>query len=125
MIYKGREELKNVKPYIPGKPVEEVARELGIIGDIAKLASNENPLGPSPLAIEEIKKNLHKLNYYPDDMSFYLKCEIAKKNNVEIDNIICSNGSAELIFLSVLSHINKGSNLIMGWPGFVIPKILS
>lgn len=122
MAYKPRDSLKNVKP---GKPIEEVAREFGIKEEIVKLASNENPLGPSPKAIKVIKDKLNNLNYYPDDTAFYLSGIIAERFNVSRENVIVSNGSAELIMLSVLSHLEQNNNLVMGWPGFVLPKIVS
>ncbi|KQC14599.1 MAG: hypothetical protein APR63_05495 [Desulfuromonas sp. SDB] len=126
MSYHARSALENVKPYIPGKPIEEVARELNLeVSEIVKLASNENPLGPSPLALKAIEQNLNSLNYYPDDLVYYLKQDLASKYQLDIHNIIVSNGSAELIMISVISHLEKGDNLVMGWPGFVIPKIAS
>jgi len=125
MAYKPRDSLKNVKPYKPGKPIEEVAREFGIKEEIVKLASNENPLGPSPKAINVIENKLTDLNYYPDDTVYYLSGVIAERFNVSRENVIVSNGSAELIMLSVLSHLEQDNNLVMGWPGFVLPKIAS
>ena len=65
------EHIKAITPYVPGKPVEELERELGISGSI-KLASNENPLGPSPRAVAAIRKALEGLNRYPDGSGFYL-----------------------------------------------------
>ncbi len=65
------EHIKNLIPYVPGKPIEELERELGITGSI-KLASNENPLGPSPKAIAALKKAAEGLNRYPDGSGFLL-----------------------------------------------------
>ena len=69
--------IKNISPYVPGKPLEELERELGISGSI-KLASNENPLGPSPKAVNAIRKALDGLNRYPDGSGFYLSQALAK-----------------------------------------------
>ena len=68
--------LDILKPYVPGTPIEEVQREYGL-KDVIKLASNENPLGPSPLALAGIEKVLSKLNLYPDGQSYYLRKALA------------------------------------------------
>ena len=62
----------NLRPYPPGKPIEELERELGIFGSI-KLASNENPIGPSPKAVQALTENLHKIHRYPDANAYYLR----------------------------------------------------
>ena len=67
--------VRDLKPYVPGKPIEELERELGISGAV-KLASNENPLGPSPLAVEAMAKTLSQGHLYPDANSFYLKAKL-------------------------------------------------
>ena len=71
-----RPQIFNLKPYTPGKPVDEVKRELGI-EDIIKMASNENPLGPSPLAVQAVKESLDSIHVYPDGNCFYLKQRLA------------------------------------------------
>jgi len=76
-----REGVENLVPYPPGKPIEELERELGITGSI-KLASNENPLGPSPLATQAIKDRLDTLHRYPDGSGFYLKSKLSKKYSI-------------------------------------------
>jgi len=84
--------------YQPGRPIEEVARELGLPADgIIKLASNENPFGPSPLAIIAMQKALAGVNLYPDGNAFYLKQKLAAKLGVEPANLILGNGSNEII----------------------------
>jgi len=90
------EYISRLKPYQPGKPIEEVEREYGISNSI-KLASNENPLGPSPAAVEAIKDHIAHLNLYPDGGGFYLAKAIADEFNVDTDNIILGNGSCEII----------------------------
>jgi histidinol-phosphate aminotransferase len=90
--------LKNLPVYQPGRPIEEVARELGLpVDDIIKLASNENPFGPSPLAIAAMQKALAGVNLYPDGNAFYLKQKLAAKLGIEPANLILGNGSNEII----------------------------
>jgi len=85
-------------PYVPGRPIEEVERELNM--HAIKLASNENPLGPSPLAIEAAQRALASSNRYPDGNGFYLREALSKKHAVPAENIILGGGSTELIDLS-------------------------
>src|SRR5215207_34336 len=90
--------LKNLPVYQPGRPIEEVARELGLpAADIIKLASNENPFGPSPAALAAMEKTLQNLHLYPDGNAFYLKRKLAEKLGVSLANLILGNGSNEII----------------------------
>jgi len=90
--------LKTLPVYQPGRPIEEVAREMNLPADsIIKVASNENPFGPSPLAIAAMQKVLANLNLYPDGNVFYLKQKLAAKLGVEPANLIFGNGSNEII----------------------------
>ena len=90
--------LKNLPVYQPGRPIEEVARELGLPAEtIIKLASNENPFGPSPLALAAMQKALAGVNLYPDGNAFYLKQKLAGKLGVEPAHLIFGNGSNEII----------------------------
>ena len=90
--------LEKLHPYQPGRPIEEVARELGLpAGDIIKVASNENPLGPSPAALAAMEKAMQQLHLYPDGNAFYLKEKLAEKLGVEPANLILGNGSNEII----------------------------
>ena len=90
--------LKNLPTYQPGRPIEEVARELNLPADsIIKVASNENPFGPSPLALAALQKALASINLYPDGNAFYLKQKLAAKLGVEPGNLILGNGSNEII----------------------------
>ena len=87
-----------VPVYQPGRPIEEVARELGLpADDIIKLASNENPLGPSRLALAAMRKALAQVNLYPDGNAFYLKQRLAAKLGVTPAHLILGNGSNEVI----------------------------
>ena len=90
--------LANLPVYQPGRPIEEVAREVGLPAtEIIKLASNENPLGPSPAALAAMERALQSLHLYPDGNAFYLKRRLAEKLGVETANIILGNGSNEII----------------------------
>src|SRR5437588_12232342 len=92
--------LKTLPVYQPGRPIEDVARELGLpAGTIIKLASNENPLGPSRLALAAMRKTLPTLNLYPDGNAFYLKQKLAAKLDVTPANLVLGNGSNEIIEL--------------------------
>jgi histidinol-phosphate aminotransferase len=95
--------LGSLPVYQPGRPIEEVARELGIPADsIVKLASNENPLGPSRLALSAMRKAIAQVNLYPDGSAFYLKQKLAAKLALKPENLILGNGSNEL--LEFLGH---------------------
>jgi len=90
--------LKTLPTYQPGRPIEEVARELGLpVDSIIKVASNENPFGPSPLAIAALQKAIAGVNLYPDGNAFYLKQKLAAKLGVETANLVLGNGSNEII----------------------------
>src|SRR5579859_7069945 len=90
--------LKNLPVYQPGRPIEEVARELNLPAEsIIKVASNENPFGPSPLAVAAMQKALAGVNLYPDGNAFYLKQKLAAKLGVEPAHLILGNGSNEII----------------------------
>ena len=116
-----------INPYVPGKPIEEVEREKGI-KNIIKLASNENPAGPSPKAVKAIKAHLKNLHRYPDGSGFYLKSELvkffgkrqAKKLNVlNSGNFILGNGSNELIDIAARTFCEKDENIVSPFPSFV------
>jgi histidinol-phosphate aminotransferase len=90
--------LKDLPVYQPGRPIEEVARELGLPADsIIKVASNENPLGPSRLAVAAMRKALTHVNLYPDGSAFYLKQKLARSLNLTPNHLIVGNGSNEII----------------------------
>lgn len=112
-----REALQEIKPYVPGKPIEEVERELGIT-NVIKLASNENPLGPSPKAVKAMQEEIMKVNLYPDGACHYLRLELAAKHQVEANQIIVGNGSDEIIKLLAETYINPGDNALMAYPSF-------
>ena len=90
--------LKTLPTYQPGRPIEEVARELGMPAEnIIKVASNENPFGPSPLALAALQKAIAGVNLYPDGNAFYLKQKLAAKLGVDTANLVLGNGSNEII----------------------------
>ena len=101
--------LEALPSYIPGRPIEEVERELG--QPVIKLASNENPLGPSPRALEVIRGRLDTVNRYPDAGGTYLREKLAARLGVEVDNIVLGNGSTELIQLACRIYLREGRAL--------------
>jgi len=118
------ENIKSITPYVPGKPIEELERELGISGSI-KLASNENPLGPSPKAVAAVKKALEGLNRYPDGSGFYLSRALAKQCGTDVSQIMLGNGSNELIELVVRTFVQPGDEVISADPSFVVYKMIT
>jgi histidinol-phosphate aminotransferase len=113
------EYIKSLVPYVPGKPVEEVEREYGV-KDSVKLASNENPLGPSPAAMKALRERLHLLHFYPDGDCFHLKRGVAERLGVSPEELIFGNGSNELIELAVRTFMRPGEETIMARHSFVI-----
>ena len=113
------DEIEALIPYPPGKPIEEVERELGIKNSI-KLASNENPLGPSPKAVDAVTNALKNLNRYPDGGCYYLKEKLANRLDVKPENIIIGNGSNEIIELVVRTFLRPGEEAVMGNPSFAV-----
>lgn len=113
------EYVSDIRPYVPGKPVEELERELGIKGSI-KLASNENPLGPSPVALKAIQGAGKDLNRYPDGGGFYLKNILSEKLSVSPDNLILGNGSNELLDIVARTYLRPGDDALMAMPSFVV-----
>jgi len=120
-----RWKLRSVRPYVPGKPIEELARELGIKGEIIKLASNENPLGPSPFAVEAIKGYLNEMNLYPDDSSYALSKKLSEMFGVTMDEVILGNGSVEIMLMIGLGFVNPGETVIASEKSFIMYKIVS
>lgn len=112
--------------YEPGKPIEETARELGLDPkDIVKLASNENPLGPSPLAKEAMREAIEKAHLYPDGGGYRLRQSIAERQGLGMENIVLGNGSNEIIELLCHSFLNPGAELIAAEHAFVVYKLMA
>ena len=117
-------EVRSLTPYEPGKPIEELERELGISGAI-KLASNENPLPPSFAVLEAIRDALASLNRYPDGSGFHLREALAKRHGVVPDQILLGNGSNELIELLVRVFMRVGEEVVMPTPSFVVYPLIT
>lgn len=114
-----RKNILRIPPYIPGKPIEEVEKEFGKKRWV-KLASNENLLGPSPKAIEAIKKELPKINLYPEGPCTLLKQSLAQKFSLQENSIVISNGADNLILMIACAFINEGEEVIMADPTFPV-----
>jgi histidinol-phosphate aminotransferase len=117
------EYIRTLIPYAPGKPIEEVEREIGISHSI-KLASNENPLGPSPLALQAMRQKLTQLHLYPDGDCFYLKRALMAKLNVSSEQLIFGNGSNEIIELAIRTFMRSGDEAVMARQAFVVYKLV-
>ena len=115
-----REPLRSFKPYVAGKPIEEVRRELGLTGRIAKLASNENPLGTSPKALDAMRKAIEEVSLYPDDNSYYLRQKVAATFQVGIDNVFAAAGSVEVLELAGIAFLNPGDGVVTSQRTFAI-----
>ena len=117
------EYIRSLIPYEPGKPIEEVEREYGIANSV-KLASNENPLGPSPKALAAIRAKLDELHLYPDGDCFYLKTGLAKKLGVLPEQLIFGNGSNEIIELAARTFMRAGDEAVMAEQAFVVYQLI-
>lgn len=115
--------IEGLMPYTTGKPIEELERELGIKGAV-KLASNENPLGPSKKAVEAIVEASGGINRYPDGSGYRLKEALSKKHDVEPSQIILGNGSNEIIELLVRTFMEPGDEAIMADLTFIVYKLV-
>jgi len=119
-----REALKALNPYVPGKPPEEVMRELNLHIEIEKLASNENMLGPSPLAVEAIRRKAEDMNFYPDDTAYYLKKKLSKHIGVGEEEIIIGNGSVEIMLMLGLAFVEPGESIVASAQSFIMYRIV-
>ena len=118
--------LKTLPTYQPGRPIEEVARELGRPADsIIKVASNENPFGPSPLALAALQKAIAGVNMYPDGNAFYLKQKLAAKLGVETSNLVLGNGSNEIIEFVSHALLAPGADIVVSQYCFAIYPIVA
>src|SRR5690625_6907599 len=116
------EGVQALKPYEPGKPIEELERELGIT-DIIKLASNESPLGPSPKALRAAQEALLDLHRYPDGSGHRLKTALAKKLGVNSEQITLGNGSNDVLDLVARCWLKPGDELIFSQYAFAVYPI--
>jgi histidinol-phosphate aminotransferase len=115
-------DIASLNPYVPGKPIEELQRELGL-SRIIKLASNENPLGPSPRAMATIGEDTATLHRYPDGGAFRLRAALADRWKVTSDHIILGNGSDEILGLLARTFLSPGDEALMADHTFVIYKM--
>ena len=119
--------IASQQPYQPGRPLEEVARELGLdsIDGIVKLASNENSLGPSPKAMEAMRKAIPQMHLYPDGGSFYLRQAIAKKYGISDDMTMLGCGCNEHAVLLAHAFMDQGDDLVVSERSFVVYKLVA
>jgi histidinol-phosphate aminotransferase len=119
-------QLRDLTVYEPGKPIEETARELGVAPtEIVKLASNENPLGPSPVALEAMRHALESVHLYPDGGSFYLREALATHLEVDPGQLILGNGSNELIEFICHAFLRAGDEVVTPRYAFIAYKIIA
>jgi histidinol-phosphate aminotransferase len=112
-----RADLERIWPYIPGRHREEIALEYGV-RDVLKLASNENPIGPSPRALEAIARHLAETRYYPDSQARALRSALADRSGLDPSQVVIGNGSVECIDLVARAFLRPGDEAIVGFPTF-------
>ncbi|MFT6466762.1 histidinol-phosphate transaminase [Halopseudomonas sp.] len=118
--------VQKLSPYVPGKPVEELAREFGLRAeDIVKLASNENPLGPSPLALEALKSAFAELTRYPDGNGFLLKQALAERLGVSTSMITLGNGSNDILELITRAFVSPQHEVVFSEHAFAVYPIVT
>ncbi len=116
--------LAALEPYQPGKPIEELERELGIEGSI-KLASNENPLGPSPRAVAAVERAAAGVHRYPDGASFALRAALSERLEVAPGQLVFGCGSDELLELVAKAFVGPGDEVVYAWPSFAMYPIVT
>jgi histidinol-phosphate aminotransferase len=114
--------VRDITPYEPGKPVEEVQRELGL-ERVVKLASNEGPFGPFPAALEALNRGLPELNRYPDGGSYRLRTALAERHDVRSEEIALGAGADGVIDCLAQVALDPGDEIVLGWPSFPSPVI--
>jgi histidinol-phosphate aminotransferase len=116
--------IERLQPYQPGTPIEQVAARLGFaVGDVIKLASNENPLGPSLLGTAAAARELARVHRYPDSESPSLRGAIARRLGVSVEEVVVGNGSNELLELVVRTFCAGGEHVVFGEPAFVVYRL--
>ena len=119
-------QLRQLVSYEPGKPVQDLARELGIaVEDIVKLASNENPLGPSPAARQAMIETLERAHFYPDGGGYYLRQAIAERLDLTMDNVILGNGSNEIIEFIGHAYLQPGDEIVVAKHSFAVYRLMA
>lgn len=120
-----RQPLREFKPYVVGKPIETVRREYGLTGRIAKLASNENPLGTSPKAIEAMHWAVEEVSFYPDDSAYQYREKVARKYGVEMANVFSASGSVEIIELAAIAFLERGDGVVSSEKTFAMYALVA
>jgi len=115
--------IRDLAPYKPGKPLEELERELGIRESI-KLASNENPIGPSPKAVQAIRDAAHEINRYPDGASFALRDALSERLDVAPEQLVFGCGGDEILELIAKTIMSPGDEVVYPWPSFAMYPIV-
>ena len=116
--------VRAIAPYQPGKPISELARELGLAeADIVKLASNENPLGPSPRALAAAQDALHDMALYPDGAGFALKARLSARFGVEAKQIVLGNGSNDVLDMAARAFLAPGTSSVYSQHAFAVYPI--
>ncbi|MFQ5718922.1 MAG: histidinol-phosphate transaminase [Acidobacteriota bacterium] len=115
-------QVDRIVPYVPGKPIEEVERDLGLT-ETVKLASNENPLGPSPLAVEAIRQSARRVHRYPDGGAFYLKQRLAEALDVSPASLIVGNGSTEIVEMLAKTFLPPDGESLVSDGAFIMYRI--
>ncbi|MEA3412592.1 MAG: histidinol-phosphate transaminase [Pseudomonadota bacterium] len=118
------EGVRRLRPYEPGKPVETLEKELGI-RDSVKLASNENPLGPSPLAVAAMRDRLDAVSFYPDGNGFALKEAIARRHGLSMDCVTIGNGSNDILELLARTFLSPGKAAVYSAHAFAVYPIVT
>jgi len=109
--------LESIKPYVPGKPIEDVKREYGL-DDVIKMASNENPLGVSPKALTAMQAALPKLNHYPDAASYDFRSALAEHFGIDMSQVAVGNGADDLILELSMAYLDDGDEVIVSRSSF-------
>jgi histidinol-phosphate aminotransferase len=109
--------IAGLVPYEPGKPVEEVQRELGL-ERVVKLASNESPYGPFPAALEALERSLAELNRYPDGGGYALRAALAERHGVRFEEVVLGGGSDGIVDCLSQAVLGPGDEVVLGWPSF-------
>jgi histidinol-phosphate aminotransferase len=112
-----RPAVSGLVPYEPGKPVEEVQRELGL-DRVVKLASNEGQYGPFPEALEAIERGAPGLNRYPDGGAYLLRTALAERHGVAFENVTIAAGADAVIMYLSIAVLDPGDEIVCGWPSF-------
>lgn len=124
-MLKPKPSIDTIQPYQGGKPIEEVRRELGITTDIIKLASNENPFGPSSLAMQAISESATQVHLYPDGNAYYLKADLAEYLGISAEHLILGNGSNDVLQFVAEAYLAPGDEVIYAAGAFVVYSLVT